>query len=114
MTQLMAPKNRIAVFCLIAIFYFLFTATAFGSEPAKEEKQAAYQLNFSFEDNLKLFTGEYVRITLSSGQHMAGFVKDVGNGLLHLEKLSDRDFFDALILIKDISAMDAKFRGPKR
>ncbi len=83
-----------------------------AKETGKKEV-VEYKLNISFDDNLLMFKGKYVRISLSSGQIMSGTVKDVKGGLLHLERLSGRDFFDALIRVKDVSAMDAKFRGFK-
>ena len=55
-----------------------------------------------------------MRVILSSGQSLPGYVKDVKEGLLHLEKLGGgRDYHDALVRVKDISAMDTKFRGFK-
>lgn len=64
-------------------------------------------------DNLKAFAGKDVFVHLRSGKTVQGYVKSVGNGLLHLEKLADRDFYDALVRIEDISALEAKFRDMK-
>ena len=90
---------------------FLIVERASAAEK-KEMEKVEYKLNFSFDDNLLLFKGKYVRVILSSGQALSGYVKDVKDGLLHLEKLGGgRDFYDALIRVKDISAMDARFRG---
>jgi hypothetical protein len=44
---------------------------------------------------------------------LQGYVKSVGSGLLHLEKLAGKDFYDALLRIEDISAIEAKFRDMK-
>ena len=76
-----------------------------------EKKTVQYNLNMSLGDNLSACTGAHVRVTLSSGTMLSGTVKQVKNHLLHLEKLSGRDYFDALIKLNDISAMDTKFRG---
>jgi hypothetical protein len=51
-----------------------------------------------------------VVVTLNSGKTFTGNVKDVGNHLLHLEKLEGKEYFDALIVIQDISAVDTRFR----
>jgi hypothetical protein len=92
---------------------FLINENVFAAEK-KEMEKVEYKLNFSFDDNLLLFKGKYVRVLLSSGQALSGYVKDVKGGLLHLEKLGGgRDFYDALIRVEDISSMDAKFRGFK-
>ena len=109
-------KRKMLILCGFAMVVMLgssFLITEGMSAEKKEKKETVeYKLNFSFEDNLLLFKGKYVRVTLSSGQSMSGYVKDVQSGLLHLEKLGGgRDFHDALIRTENISAMDAKFRG---
>jgi hypothetical protein len=37
----------------------------------------------------------------------------VGDHFLHLERLAGRDFYDALVRIEDISAVEARFREMK-
>jgi small nuclear ribonucleoprotein (snRNP)-like protein len=75
------------------------------------EETIKYLVNASIADNLKSLLGKQVYVTLDSGKTFAGFVKEVGNHLLHLEKLQDKDYFDALIKIENISAIDTRFRG---
>ena len=70
----------------------------------------SYNLTASLGDNLKALIGKKVYVTLDSGKTLAGFVKEVGSHLIHLEKLDGKDFFDALIRIEDIGAIEAKFR----
>ena len=67
-------------------------------------------LGISFSENIEAFTGKTVTVTLSSGQAISGIVKDVKNGLLHLEKLSQKDFFDAVIVVDKISAVEVRVR----
>ena len=98
------------VAAIAAVYLFTAVSGVYAGQ-AKPIEGVEYKLDWSFEDNLKAFKGKYVRVTLSSGQQMAGTVKEVKNGMLHIEKLTGRDFFDALIMIKDISAIDTKFRG---
>ena len=74
----------------------------------------SYNVNSSMADNLKSLIGKKVYVTLDSGKTFAGFVKEVGNHLIHLEKLDSKDYFNALILIENISAIDAKFRNLQR
>jgi small nuclear ribonucleoprotein (snRNP)-like protein len=73
-----------------------------------------YNVSASLQDNLKSLIGKRVYVTLDSGKTLAGFVKEVGNNLVHLEKLEGKDFFDALIRIEDINAIDVKFRDFQR
>ena len=64
-------------------------------------------------DNIKAFVGKDVFVHLRSGKTLQGYVKSVGSALLHMEKLAGRDFYDALVRIEDISAIEAKFRDMK-
>jgi hypothetical protein len=70
----------------------------------------SYNVNSSLADNLKSLIGKNVNIILDSGNNLSGIVKKVGNHLLHLEKLDKKEYFDALIRIEDISAIDTRFR----
>lgn len=74
---------------------------------------AKFDTSLSLADNLKIYVGKDVIVHLRSGKSFQGYVKSVGNGLVHLEKLSGRDFYDALIRVEDISALEAKFRDMK-
>ena len=82
-------------------------------DQSKRFEGATFNVSQSINDNLKIYTGKEVVIHLRSGKSLQGFVKSVGNHFLHLEKLSGRDFYDALIRIEDVSAMEARFREMK-
>jgi hypothetical protein len=69
-----------------------------------------FDTSLTMADNLKTYMGKDLTIHLRSGKSLQGYVKTVGSGLLHLEKLAGKDFYDALIRIEDISAIEAKFR----
>ena len=53
-------------------------------------------------------------MTAVSGKTLTGVVKEVGNHLIHLEKLSGKEYFDALIRIENISAIETRFRMLQR
>ena len=74
----------------------------------------SYNVNHTLEDNLKTFIGKKVSVTLDSGTTFSGFVKEVGTHLIHLEKLDGKEYFDALLRIEDISAIDTRFRNIER
>jgi hypothetical protein len=67
-------------------------------------------VNIPLTENLTVLKGKTVTVTLSSGQAISGMVKDVKNGLLHLERLSQKDFFDAVIVVDKISAVEVRVR----
>jgi hypothetical protein len=102
---------------LTILFYVTILMPPTETE-AKQEVAAiegiSYNVNSSLADNLKSLAGKKVYVTLDSGKTFAGFVKEVGNHLVHLEKLDGKDFFDALLRIENISAIDTKFRDIQR
>ena len=79
---------------------------------AAGESREHLQLNagIALADNLTTFKGKTVTVILKSGQSMTGIVKEVKNNLLHLEKISQKEFYDALITINHISAIKARVR----
>jgi len=74
----------------------------------------SYNVNSSLTDNLKSLVDKRVSATLNSGKTFTGLVKEVGNHLVHLKKIEGKEYFDALIRIEDISAIDARFRKSLR
>lgn len=98
---------------------FCVTMLMLPAEVAAKSKVVAiegvsYNVNSSLADNLKSLVGKKVYVTLGSGKTLAGFVKEVGDHLMHLEKLDGKDYFDALLRIDNISAIDTRFRDIQR
>ncbi len=107
---------------LLAVLALTLVGGAFISSPAGAQAQpkkptalegAKFDTGASLVDNLNIYLGKDVLVHLRSGKTFQGYVKSVGNGLLHLERLAGRDFYDALVRIEDISAIEAKFRDMK-
>lgn len=46
-----------------------------------------------------------------SGEAIEGTVASVGNQLVHVEKLTGKDFYDAVICIDKITSVTIKARG---
>ncbi len=55
-------------------------------------------------------TGKRVIVRLDAGEELEGTVTKVGDQLVHLSKLSRRDFFDAVVRIDRISAVIIRVR----
>ena len=101
----------LSVILSVALFFVVSFVLQTVAQPQLKAAEAAnYNVKASLADNLKSFTGKKVSLTLNSGQTLRGFVKEVGENLVHLEKLDGKEYFDALIRIKTISAIDARFR----
>lgn len=99
------------VMALVAAALALSTgpATA-GMKKATAVEGATFDTSFPLKENLKTFLGKDVHLLLRSGQTVQGYIKSVGDHFIHLEKIAGRDFYDALVRIDDISAVEAKFR----
>ena len=73
-----------------------------------------YTINASMMDNLNNLTGKNVTLTLDGGKTLTGVVKSVGSHLIHLEKIEQKEFFDSLIRIDSIQAIEVQFRKYRR
>jgi hypothetical protein len=112
-------KRRVRFVCsaILALTLCCGASIFFQAEAQPKKATALEGVKFdtaaSLADNLKIFAGKDVIIHLRSGKTLQGYVRSVGNGLLHMEKLAARDFYDALVRMEDISAIEAKFRDLK-
>jgi hypothetical protein len=97
----------------------IMTSPAFVAQASAEAKKptpvegAKFDVSFPLKDNLNIFMGKDVHLLLRSGQTIQGYVKSVGDHFVHLEKLAGKDFYDALVRMEDISAIEARFREMK-
>ncbi len=99
------------VLCVVVV---AMSTRATAQSRTAEIEGAGYNVNAAMIDNLKPLVGKKVYITLDSGKIIAGSVKAVGGQLVHLEKIEGKEFFDALIRLEKISAIDTRFRGEQR
>lgn len=115
----MKRSIRCGVMAVLALVLCLGISIFFQTEAQAQQKKvtalegAKFDTSASLADNLKFYVGKDIYVHLRSGKTIQGYVKSVGNGLLHLERLAGRDFYDALIRMEDISAIEAKFRDMK-
>jgi hypothetical protein len=116
---IMKRKDQVALLVVLTIAMCWGMSLFFEAEAQAQQKKvtalegAEFDTAASLADNIKNFSGKDVFVHLRSGKTVQGYVKSVGNVLIHLEKLSGRDFYDALIRIEDISAIEVKFRDMK-
>lgn len=103
----------VAVAMLIVAACGVFSMTAQARSVTAVEG-AKFDTGSSLKDNLKIYVGKDAVIHLRSGKSFQGYIKTVGDHLIHIEKLAGgRDFYDALIRIEDINAIETKFRDMK-
>ena len=104
----------ITVAVLFLVVYFTLPKEAVAKSKVVAIEGMSYNVNSSMLDNLKSLVGKKVSVTTVSGKTFTGFVKKVGTHLVHLEKLEGKDYFDALVRIENISAIEAMFRNYQR
>ena len=105
-------KNLLVSGVMVAALLMTSLTFAIHSVQAAGEGKQFVQLNsgISLADNLTALKGKAATVFLSSGQSMTGIVKDVNANILHLEKISEKEFYDAIIRVDMISAIEARVR----
>ena len=99
----------ITIAILFLVVLFALPAQVEAKSKVVAVEGMSYNVNASLEDNLKSLLGKKVIVTCVSGKTLTGFVKKVGNHLIHLEKLDGKEYFDALVRIESIGAVEAQF-----
>lgn len=108
----MKPPKVLLIIAMLFVFLMAGLVCSWHTVQAAREVKEFVKLNagIPIADNLIALKGNSVTVTLSSGKQMTGIVKDVKNNHLYLEKLSLKEFFDALIRIDHISVIEARVR----
>lgn len=112
-------KRKVKFVLMVVLAVIMCWGVSFFSPSQSEARSvvpvegAKFDTSFPLADNLKIYKGKNVFVHLKSGKTLQGYVKAVGNNLVHLEKLKGKDFYDALIRIEEINAIEAKFREMK-
>jgi hypothetical protein len=113
----MKRADRIALAAVAAVVLFaamfVICPVAAQARSAVAVEGAKFDTAGTIKDNLKIYVGKDVVIHLRSGKSVQGYVESIGDHLIHVEKLTGRDFYDALIRIEDITAFEARFRELK-
>ena len=113
----MRKLSRMFIVSVLALIVaspaLLMDEAAAEGKKATPVEGARFNTSMPLKENLNTFMGRDVYVHLRSGKTIQGYVKSVGDHFLHLERLAGKDFFDALVRIDDIEAMEAKFRDMK-
>ncbi|MBD8527246.1 hypothetical protein [Pseudomarimonas arenosa] len=65
----------------------------------------------SMEDNLAALSGKSVSLHLSNGHTVSGKVAEVGAQHVRIAEISGKEYFDALVRIDSIVALEVRARG---
>lgn len=99
--------------CLVGVFVIAACRMALP-DPAVSAEEARYELKTSvatIKDVLQENTGKRIIVRLETGGDLEGTVIKVGEQVVHIARLSGRDFYDAVVRIDRISAVVFKVRG---
>ena len=121
----LAPANRKADFCCArtsttpqfiatmkaAVLAATLMITCFqGTWAADAPAALAVESDDSIKAVLERQVGQSVEVRLKSGDKLAGKVAIVGDKVLHLSMLVGQEFYDAVIDVKDVSAIVVRVR----
>jgi small nuclear ribonucleoprotein (snRNP)-like protein len=97
-------RNILAV--LLSVGFFLMGVSGSSAEETK------FELNpqFSVKEVLMSQVGKRVSVKTDAGEALEGTITKVGDQLLHISKLSGKDFYDAVVRIDKITYVVLKVR----
>jgi hypothetical protein len=100
-------RRRVMMGLVVAVFLI-----AFQSIVAAQEKIELRQ-DIGIKEALLQFTGKRVSVTLDSGTAYEGILTKVGDHLIHISRLTGKEYFDAVIRIDKISALVVRTRSDR-
>jgi hypothetical protein len=101
-------RTRLAVALLAATLAFGTASSSRADEPAK----AGLTTTGNLRDALAhLGEGRDVEIVLTNGKSYRGKLGTVGNDTVLLTQIAGKEFYDVLIVLDEISAVELRVRG---
>ena len=91
---------------LIVMSFLMLPATGVKAEEAK----ISLKQDATIRDILLAQVGKRVAVRLDSNEEIEGTIVTVADGLVHIAKLSGKDFYDAVVRIDKISAVRIRVR----
>lgn len=99
-------KKSILLSALICIGGLAAAPAIVSAQEAKYEMKVSAKMADVLAEN----TGKRVAIRLVSGEEVEGTVTLVGKDLVHVSRLSGKEFYDAVISLDKIAAIRMKVR----
>lgn len=100
-------RARILILALVISFLCMFTA----GQLYAEETKLVVNASDGFKEALTANIGKRVSVRTDAGEALEGNVVSVGLHLVHIEKLTGKDFYDAVLKIDRISSVVIRVRG---
>ena len=100
-------KTILVAAALVVSSLAVYAPNVLAAEQKYELKSAAVTINDVLSENV----GKRVIVRMDSGENLEGTVSKVGVSLVHISKISGKDFYDAVVRIDRISTVLFKVRG---
>jgi small nuclear ribonucleoprotein (snRNP)-like protein len=95
---------------LIVTVFVVVICVAFSQTLLAQEMKFELNKGYGIKEILASYEGKRVAIRLDGGEELEGIVTRVGDYLVHISKLSKRDFYDAVVRIEKINAVILRVR----
>jgi hypothetical protein len=100
-------KNILCAAVLVASCTALYVPGVSAEEQKYELKSAAATIKDVLAENIN----KRVVLRMEAGENLEGTIAKVGDSVVHISKISGRDFYDAVVRVDKISAVLFKVRG---
>lgn len=99
-------KNMLCFAVLVACCLVVSVPNVSGAEKAFELES----VGTTVKDVLVRNTGKKVAVQMDSGEKLEGMVAKVGDSVVHISRLTGREFYDAVVRIDRINAVILRTR----
>ena len=96
---------------MILVLLVLGCLAAPTAGPAAEEGKYEFRAQATMKNVLLENVGKRVIVKFGNGETMEGTITSVGDSLVHVARLTGKDFYDAVVRIDGISAVIFKVRN---
>ena len=95
----------------IVMVFTLLLCLALSQNLFAQEIKFELKKDYGIKEILTGYVGKRVAVRLDTGEELEGIVTSIGDHLVHISKLSKRDFYDALVRIERINAVIMRMRN---
>ena len=95
----------------IVMVFTLLLCLALSQNLFAQEIKFELKKDYGIKEILTGYVGKRVAVRLDTGEELEGIVSSIGDHLVHISKLSKRDFYDALVRIERINAVIIRMRN---
>ena len=95
----------------IVMVFIVLSCLALSQSLFAQEVKFELKKDYGIKEILTGYVGKRVAVRLDTGEEMEGIVTSIGDHLVHISRLSKRDFYDVLVRIERINAVIIRMRS---